>query len=118
MNLLTATNEPKQITKRTETKSKPPFQKSCNGHKDSNTKEALEMQARTAALNDETDNNEEIEQLKDYPEHHEETGVPLNVFVKLRNLIVMIANETGKMKSNIVTESTTNTVQDTIADVI
>lgn len=77
------------------------------------------MQAWAAALNDETDDdNDEMEELEDFPKHPDENGAPMDAFDARCDVIAMIADETRKDTAAMVTESTNGTVEDTIADVI
>lgn len=76
------------------------------------------MQARTAALNNKTNSNEESEELEDDAELSDEIKVPRDSFVTRRDVLAVIDQEARKATAAMVTESITNTVEDTTADVI
>lgn len=56
--------------------------------------------------------------LPDYPKEPNETRAPLEAFVTRRKVIQVIDEEAKKATDTTVTESITNSVEDTIADVI
>lgn len=76
------------------------------------------MKAWITVLNDETDNNDECKKLEDDADLSNEMEVPIDAFVTGRDVLPMITNETKKAAATMVTDSVSNTVEDTVADVI
>lgn len=56
-------------------------------------------------LNDKVDDKYEIKEIEDYPEHPDKTAVLIDAFIRDEDLITMIVNETGRLKTALVMES-------------
>lgn len=73
------------------------------------------MQVWAAALNEKTNDNDEIKGLEDFEKHTDETEVPLAVFVTRWDVIAMVPDETKKATATMMTETITGMWEDTVA---
>lgn len=91
--MVRATDEPARIIWHAETTCVSSFQTVREGIRETATEEAWAMQARTAALFDETDNNEEIEEWEDDAKLFDEMEVSMDAFITRRDVTAMIADK-------------------------
>lgn len=90
------------------------FQKVCIWFKDPATKEEQTLQVGTAVPNDETEDKNNVEELKDYMEQPEKIEFSLYSFVTQCDVTAMIADEMKKEMSAIVMQSISNSAEDII----
>lgn len=76
------------------------------------------MRKWTAALKDKSNNNDESEEVEDKSELSYDRAALIDAFVTRRDAIVLIDNRAIKARTAVGTDSITNTVEYTIADVI
>lgn len=94
--MVIATDKPERIIRRIKTTPEWWFQTTRTGHRHPVTEKAQAMQAWSAALNDETDNKDKVEELEDYLEQPNDAGAPLNALVTRPDVKKKIDDETRK----------------------
>lgn len=82
------------------------------------TKVAQAMQVWTAVLNDKSENLYESEELGVDAELTNKMAAAMDSYIMWNGVIAMVADETKKQTATLVTESTTNFVEENIAYVI
>lgn len=112
--MVTTTDDPELINWCAETTLRSSIQTALECVWDVATEEFRAIKALPAALNDETDNKDGIEEVKDNGEHSEDMEHPMGAFVTRCNVIAMKAEETEKETAAMVADSITHTVDDPI----